>query len=86
MAVDSAQEGKVNIPCIRNKEQKAFQPFFSDTMEAEKFIKGKKLRLLRVKFMDLSKYLIDAVDGYAINPLGFNLLLTKEQIEKLTKQ
>lgn len=85
MAVEPG-EGKVNIPCIRNKEQKSFQPFFTDSMEAEKFTKGKNLRLLRIKFMDLSKYLLKEVDAFAINPLGFNLLLTREQIQSLTRK
>lgn len=85
MAVEPA-ENKFNIPCIRNREQKSFQPFFTDSMEAEKFAKGKKLKLIRIKFMDLPKYLLKEVEGFAINPLGFNLILSREQIENLTKQ
>lgn len=85
MAVEPA-ENRFNIPCMKNREQKPFQPFFTDSMEAEKFTKGKKLQLLRIKFMDLSKYLLKEVDGFAINPLGFNLILSKEQIENLTRQ
>lgn len=84
MAVEPA-ENRFNIPCIRNREQKSYQPFFTDSMEAEKFTKGKNLKLLRIKFMDLSKYLLKEVAGFAINPLGFNLLLSREQIERLTK-
>lgn len=85
MAVEP-EENRFNIPCMKNREQKPFQPFFTDSMEAEKFTKGKNLKLLRIKFMDLPKYLLKEVEGFAINPLGFNLLLSREQIANLTKQ
>lgn len=45
MAVEP-EENRFNIPCMKNREQKPFQPFFTDSMEAEKFTKGKNLKLL----------------------------------------
>ena len=73
---------KVNIPYLKNKEGKILQPVFSDVLEYEKFAKGKKLRIAKLPFAKLSDVMIPQAEFLVINPLGFNLLLNKDQLKK----
>lgn len=74
---------KVNIPYLKNKEGKILQPVFSDVLEYEKFAKGKKLRIAKIPFAKLSDVMIPQAEFLVINPLGFNLLLNKDQLKKI---
>lgn len=74
---------KVNIPYLKNKEGKILQPVFSDVLEYKKFAKGKKLRIAKIPFAKLSDVMIPQAEFLVINPLGFNLLLNKDQLKKI---
>ena len=74
---------KVNIPYLKNKEGKILQPVFSDVMEFEKFAKGKKLRIAKVPFNKLPNILIEQAESLVINPMGFNLVLNRDQLKKI---
>lgn len=74
---------KVNIPYLKNKEGKILQPVFSDVLEYEKFAKGKKLRIAKIPFAKLADVMIPQAEFLVINPLGFNLLLNKDQLKKI---
>lgn len=74
---------KVNIPYLKNKEGKILQPVFSDVLEYEKFAKGKKLRIAKLPFAKLSDVMIPQAEFLVINPLGFNLLLNRDQLKKI---
>ena len=77
---------KVNIPFLKNKEGDVLQPAFSDIMEFEKFAKGKKLRAARVPFAKLPDVLIPQAKAMVVNPMGINLILDKEQLNKILKR
>ena len=77
---------KVNIPFLKNKEGNVLQPAFSDIMEFEKFAKGKKLRAARVPFAKLPDVLIPQAKAMVVNPMGINLILDKEQLNKILKR
>ena len=66
-----------------NAEQKIMQPVFTDVMEFEKFGRGKNLRVAKVTIDKLPSLMIPQANAYVINPLGINLVLNKEQIEKI---
>lgn len=83
MEPDANDPKKVNIPYVKNKEGEIIQPAFTDVMEFEKFAKGKKLRAAKVTFDKLPSLLIPQAKAFAINPMGFNLILNKEQINKI---
>ena len=68
---------------IQNKKEEILQPVFTDVMELEKFTKGQKLRIAKVPFAKLPELLIDKAMAYAVNPLGFNLVLNREQLNKI---
>ena len=67
----------------KNKKEEILQPVFTDVMELEKFTKGQKLRIAKVPFAKLPELLIDKAMAYAVNPLGFNLVLNREQLNKI---
>ena len=83
MAVNEEDPSKVNVPYLKNKEGKILQPFFTDIMEYEKFAKGKKMRAAKVPFTKLPELLMEQASGFALNPLGFNLVLDKEQLKRI---
>ena len=74
---------KINIPYLKNKEGKILQPVFTDIFEFEKFARGKQLRAAKVPFAKLLDLLMKQADGIAVNPMGFNLMLNKDQVKKM---
>lgn len=72
-----------HIPYLKNKEDKIMQPVFTDVMEFEKFGRGKNLRVAKVTIDKLPSLMIPQANAYVVNPMGFNLVLNKEQIEKI---
>ena len=86
MDKDPEDPHKVNIPFLKNKEGDVLQPAFSDIMEFEKFAKGKKLRAARVPFAKLPDVLIPQAKAMVVNPMGINLILDKEQLNKILKR
>ena len=56
---------------------------FNWQMEFEKFAKGKKLRLAKIPFDKLPEILINQAEAMVFNPMGFNLILNKEQFKKI---
>ena len=52
-------------------------------MEFEKFGRGKNLRVAKVTMDKLPSLMIPQASAYVVNPLGFNLILNKEQVEKI---
>ena len=83
MDVDPENPKKINIPYLKNKKDEILQPVFTDVMELEKFTKGRKLRIAKVPFNKLPDLMIQQAIAYAVNPMGFNLILTTEQMAKI---
>ena len=52
-------------------------------MEYEKFARGKKFRLAKIPFAKLPEILNTQAEAMVFNPLGFNLILNKEQFKKI---
>lgn len=83
MEVNENEPEKVNIPYLKDKKDQILQPIFTDVMEYEKFAKGKKMRIAKLTFAKLQDVLMEQAFGYVVNPMGFNLVLTKEQIKQI---
>lgn len=83
MDVDPEDPKKINIPYLKNKKEEILQPVFSDVMEFEKFAKGKKLRVAKIPFEKLPELMMQQASAYVVNPMGFNLVLNKEQLTKI---
>ena len=54
-------------------------------MEFQKFAAGRKLGMIQVNFKKMLSLLVEQSKGYVLNPAGFNLTLTREQLEKMAK-
>lgn len=83
MDVSETDPKKVNIPFLKDKKDQILQPVFSDIMELEKFTKGKKMRIAKLPFAKLPDVMLEQAFAYVVNPMGFNLVLNKEQIKKI---
>ena len=83
MRFENLDPAKVNIPYLKNKEGKILQPVFSDVLEYEKFARGKKLRIAKIPFVKLADIMIQQAEALVINPMGFNLILNREQLKKI---
>lgn len=83
MEVSEAEPKKVNIPFLKDKKDQILQPVFSDIMELEKFTKGKKMRIAKLPFSKLPEVMLEQAVAYVVNPMGFNLVLNKEQIKQI---
>ena len=83
-----AKNRKVQIAYLKNKNRDIYQPCYTDFGEFQKFDaknKDAKMQLSAVSYDDLPKYLVGQVKGFVFNPAGFNLILTKEQMDLMKK-
>ena len=79
---------KAKVPYVKNKNGEVFQPCYTDFGEFQKFNaknKNVKLKLAAVSYDDLPKYLVGPAKGFVFNPAGFNLILSREQMEQMKK-
>lgn len=83
MDVNPEDPKKINVPYLKNKKEEILQPVFSDVMELEKFTKGKRFRIAKVPLSKLPELMLQQAKAYVINPMGFNLVLNKEQLTKI---
>ena len=81
--VDPNDPKKVNVPYLKDKKEQILQPAFTDVLELQKFMGQKKYRIVKVAFDKLPGMLIQQASAFVINPLGFNLPLTREQMKQL---
>lgn len=83
--VDPNDPKKVNIPYLKDKKEQILQPAFTDVLELQKFVGTKKYRIARVTFDKLPGMMIQQAAAFVINPMGFNLPLTREQMKQLAR-
>lgn len=76
----------IRFPYLKDGSDQMLQPIFTDGPELQRFLKGKKLQIRKVKFEDLDKYLSKDSIGYTLNPFGVNLVLKREQIPELLER
>jgi len=70
------------MPLLKQKSGKIFQPLFTDASEYKKFDREGKYKPYRVEAKNLQKVLTKEADGLVINPMGVNLFLNVETNEK----
>ena len=73
----------MNLPYLKNKEEQILQPVFSDVIEMGKFTRGKKLRIAKIPFVKLPEVLMEKAYAFTFNPMGVNLVLTKDQMTRI---
>lgn len=77
----------IRIPYVQNDAGEIYQPIFSDLGEYQKFQKdpNAKMRLAAIPFPGLLPYLLKQAKGFVINPAGFNLVIGRDQLERMKK-
>lgn len=93
LEMEQPQEGgenqapRMKIPYVKDKDGNIFQPIFSDFTEFQKHYKQKArtMRMAPVSIAQLPGYLVKESKGFVINPAGFNLQLSREQIDVIIK-
>ena len=83
--IPSESEKEPAYPMITNRKGGKFYPVFTDLVEFGKFNKNRNLHAAVLRFRDFKK-LIRKVDGIVINPVGFNLLLDQEKLERIDQE
>lgn len=73
----------IKIPCVKNKEDKMFQPIFTDYSEFQKFNKEGKFKANIIEFVNIEKVLGKSVEGVVVNPQGMNTVIAKSMIPNL---
>ncbi|MGN0314501.1 MAG: SseB family protein [Fusicatenibacter sp.] len=75
----------IRIPYIKNQKEEIFQPIYSDIGEFRKFQRdpNAKIRLASISFGQLLPYLMKNAKGFVLNPADVNLLLSREQLERI---
>ncbi len=85
MEISSEENKRVSVPLLKNQKGDAMQPAFTDVMELQKFAGSKKMRAAKVPFEKLQGMLVQEAKVMIINPLGFSLPLTREQMKKIAE-
>lgn len=75
---------KVAYGTLAAQEGKKFYPVFTDWTEFAKFDKKKRRDAVAIGFKEFKK-MIRKVDGIAVNPFGFNLLIDPMKLESIEK-
>lgn len=76
---------KKRVPYVKDKEGNLLLPVFSDFSEFQKFYREKaaKMGMAVQNFSELPKHLLPEAKGLVLNPGGFHLHISKEQLDKL---
>lgn len=84
--VKEGKKSEVQVPFVKNNNGEIFQPVFTDVGEFNKFNREKNLKGVVLSFEKLSGILMDQSKGIVVNPLGFNLIILKDQIPAFIKR
>ena len=75
------------IPLLKDPKGNTLQPVFTDNIELSKFAgKEKQARALKVPFAGLEKLLAKEAYGYILNPGGFHINISREQLQNLSRR
>ena len=83
---EKLKNNQYKLPIIKLKDESIFQPAFTDTIEFEKFARGKKLSAIALPFDRLRSVLTKDAKGFMLNPNGFHITLPAELLENLPKR
>ena len=85
MTVDPKNPKKILVPSFKDKDGKMSYLYFSDIIEYQKFVGKQKFLMGKVPFKKIAELPGDNSIRFVLNPLGFNLTLTREQVQRLAK-
>lgn len=80
------KDAKFNFKLIKNTQGEAFFTLFTDIPEYQKWNKEQKIGTIVVVFPQIAQLILsnkDDVKGFVINPMGQNIVFTKETIANI---
>jgi hypothetical protein len=80
------KDAKFNFRLIKNTQGEAFFTLFTDIPEYQKWNKEQKIGTIVVVFPQIAQLILsnkDDVKGFVINPMGQNIVFTKETIANI---
>ncbi len=80
---------KLKVPLVKTKSGKSYQPVYTDLGELQRFNAkntGVRLEMTAVPYEKLTSFLVEQSEGFVFNPAGFNLILTRAQLEQMQKR
>ena len=83
--VPCTDEWGTDHPMIGNNDGEKFYPVFTDIIEFSKFDRNHKFSAQELDIEALKK-LAKKCDGVVINPLGFNLALDRDKVERIISE
>lgn len=63
------------LPILKQKDGSVYQPIFTDMLEVQRFMRGKKFKTAAVPASKIPDVMIKDAKGVVINPLGVNVQL-----------
>ena len=85
MPMRENEEGQPQGLYVKDKNEKVYMPFFSDTLEMTKHVGyGIRVRVGYIPFAKLKDMVPKDMEGVIINPESLNLPLSMQQLEELS--
>ena len=84
--VEKLKNKKYRLPILKNKQEEALQPLFTDPVEFAKFNRENKFKALAMPFNQLAKLAVKDAKGFILNPGGFHLVMPKGLLDGLAKR
>ncbi len=69
------------VPMLKQKDGKVYQPIFTDMLEVQRFSRGQKIKTAVVTASQIPGLLAKSAKGVVINPFGVNVQLKIEKHE-----
>jgi hypothetical protein len=80
---------QVRVPIVSTPNGHKFQPVYTDYGEMQMFNRtaiGRKFKMTAVPYERLMEYHFKEAEGFVINPGGFNLILTVDQMNEMARR
>jgi hypothetical protein len=80
---------QVRVPIVSTPNGHKFQPVYTDYGEMQMFNRtaiGRKFKMTAVPYERLMEYHFKEAEGFVINPGGFNLILTVDQMDEMARR
>ena len=77
------QQLQFKIPLLKDQKGNTLQPIFTDNTELSKFSGKGQIQVMKVPFAGLEKLLAKEASAYILNPGGFHLNITRQQLTGL---
>lgn len=86
IAETPSKDAPLQIPFLQNKDKEVFLPAFTDLNEFRKYNPKMKYNAAIFPFGKLSGFVTENIKGLVVNPMSNNIILPKEQLQRIIRQ